>query len=115
MKFYTVDVMIPTYKPGQEFAELLPRLLEQTYPIRSIRVVNTGKKFWNPAWEQLSDKIMVEHIRPSEFDHGGTRDAGARLSDAGCHAVRQCVRGTSGGKIFTAACEGGLCAAASAG
>ena len=62
MKFYTVDVMIPTYKPGQEFAELLPRLLEQTYPIRSIRVVNTGKKFWNPAWEQLSDKIMVEHI-----------------------------------------------------
>ena len=55
MKFYTVDVMIPTYKPGQEFAELLPRLLEQTYPIRSIRVVNTGKKFWNPAWEQLSD------------------------------------------------------------
>ena len=75
MKFYTVDVMIPTYKPGQEFAELLPRLLEQTYPIRSIRVVNTGKKFWNPAWEQLSDKIMVEHIRPSEFDHGGTRRA----------------------------------------
>ena len=67
MKFYTVDVMIPTYKPGQEFAELLPRLLEQTYPIRSIRVVNTGKKFWNPAWEQLSDKIMVEHIRPSEL------------------------------------------------
>ena len=63
MKFYTVDVMIPTYKPGQEFAELLPRLLEQTYPIRSIRVVNTGKKFWNPAWEQLSDKIMVEHIQ----------------------------------------------------
>ena len=53
MKFYTVDVMIPTYKPGQEFAELLPRLLKQTYPIRSIRVVNTGKKFWNPAWEQL--------------------------------------------------------------
>ena len=82
MKFYTVDVMIPTYKPGQEFAELLPRLLEQTYPIRSIRVVNTGKKFWNPAWEQLSDKIMVEHIRPSEFDHGGTRRAMAESSDA---------------------------------
>ena len=74
--------MIPTYKPGQEFAELLPRLLEQTYPIRSIRVVNTGKKFWNPAWEQLSDKIMVEHIRPSEFDHGGTRRAMAESSDA---------------------------------
>lgn len=35
--------------------------------------MNTGKKFWNPAWEQLSDKIMVEHIQPSEFDHGGTR------------------------------------------
>ena len=82
MSQYTVDVMIPTYKPGQEFAELLPRLLEQTYPIRSIRVVNTGKKFWNPAWEQLSDKIMVEHIRPSEFDHGGTRRAMAESSDA---------------------------------
>ena len=82
MSQYTVDVMIPTYKPGQEFAELLPRLLKQTYPIRSIRVVNTGKKFWNPAWEQLSDKIMVEHIRPSEFDHGGTRRAMAESSDA---------------------------------
>ena len=43
MKFYTVDVMIPTYKPGQEFAELLPRLLEQTYPIRSIRVKHREK------------------------------------------------------------------------
>ena len=82
MSQYTVDVMIPTYKPGQEFAELLPRLLKQTYPIRSIRVVNTGKKFWNPAWEQLSDKIMVEHIQPSEFDHGGTRRAMAESSDA---------------------------------
>ena len=123
MSQYTVDVMIPTYKPGQEFAELLPRLLEQTYPIRSIRVVNTGKKFWNPAWEQLSDKIMVEHIRPSEFDHGGTRRAMAESSDADlllfmtqdAMPVRQCVRGTSGGKIFIAACESGLCAAASAG
>lgn len=82
MSQYTVDVMIPTYKPGQEFAELLPRLLKQTYPIRSIRIVNTGKKFWNPAWEQLSDKIMVEHIQPSEFDHGGTRRAMAESSDA---------------------------------
>ena len=82
MSQYTVDVMIPTYKPGQEFAELLPRLLKQTYPIRSIRFVTTGKQFWNPAWEQLSDKIMVEHIQPSEFDHGGTRRAMAESSDA---------------------------------
>ena len=32
MKFYTVDVMIPTYKPGQEFAELLPRLFGTDLP-----------------------------------------------------------------------------------
>ncbi|MCI5648109.1 MAG: glycosyltransferase [Fusicatenibacter sp.] len=82
MKRYVVDVMIPTYKPGQEFGELLPRLLNQTYPIRSICIVNTGASYWNPSWEQLSPKIYVEHIRPSEFDHGGTRKAMADSSDA---------------------------------
>ena len=82
MKRFVVDVMIPTYKPGQEFEELLPRLLKQSYPIRSICVVNTGAAYWNPKWEQLSPKIHVEHIRPSEFDHGGTRAAMAESSNA---------------------------------
>ena len=75
MSQYTVDVMIPTYKPGQEFAELLPRLLKQTYPIRSIRVVNTGKKFWNPAWEQLirqdyGGAYSAERVRPRRNAEG---------------------------------------------
>ena len=34
--------------------------------ITLVRIVKASRKPF-----QLSDKIMVEHIRPSEFDHGG--------------------------------------------
>ena len=66
---------------------------------------------------------MVEHIQPSEFDHGGTRREMAESSDADLLLFmtqdampydNACVEHLVV-KIFTAACEGGLCAAASAG
>ena len=43
----TVDIIIPTYKPGKVFEELLNRLERQTYPISGILVMNTQEEFWN--------------------------------------------------------------------
>ncbi len=37
-----VDVIIPTYKPEKEFAELIAQTYnKQTYPIRKIIIINT--------------------------------------------------------------------------
>lgn len=42
MKPYTVDVIIPTYKPDEKFDRLMKMLGEQTYPIERILIMNTG-------------------------------------------------------------------------
>lgn len=78
----TVDVVIPAYHPGREFAELLSRLKNQNYPISRIIVMNTEREFWNTNWESISSNLEVHHLKKSEFDHGGTRKKAAALSDA---------------------------------
>ena len=40
---YTVDVIIPTYRPGKSFQQLLDQLDRQSYPIRRILVINTDE------------------------------------------------------------------------
>ena len=50
----TVDVIIPAYRPGREFGELLHRLEEQEYRPRRILVMNTGEQYWNREWAILS-------------------------------------------------------------
>lgn len=84
----TVDVIIPVYRPGKSFKELLRRLREQEYPIRRLMIMNTEKSFWKPEYEKAfregseGPEMEVHHLLKDEFDHGGTRDRGARLSDA---------------------------------
>ena len=77
-----VDIFIPTYRPGQEFEELLLGLLRQTYPVRNILVVNTDASLWDPKFEAMAPNLYVEHIEQRNFDHGGTRRAMAASSDA---------------------------------
>ena len=45
-------MIIPAYRPGEEFEKLLERLSAQKYPINKILVMNTEKKFWKETWEQ---------------------------------------------------------------
>ena len=78
----TVDVIIPAYRPGEEFEKLLERLSAQKYPINKILVMNTEKKFWKETWEQEYPLVEVQHLTKEEFDHGGTRRQAAELSDA---------------------------------
>ena len=46
MKTLKTVVIIPAYRPGEEFEKLLERLSAQKYPINKILVMNTEKKFW---------------------------------------------------------------------
>lgn len=82
MENKTVDVIIPAYHPGKEFATLIKRLENQSVPIHRIIVMNTEESMWNKEWEKLSDVMEIHHLAKSEFDHGGTRAQAAELSDA---------------------------------
>lgn len=77
-----IDILIPTYKPGPEFAMLLRRLACQRYPVHQVMIVNTEKEYWNPAFEKEYPGCRVIHIRREEFNHGGTRRRMAELSGA---------------------------------
>lgn len=81
------DVIIPVYKPVEKLVSLLDMLQKQTVPIHRIILINTeesyferwleGRDFWNRY-----RNVSVEHIKKSEFDHGGTRNAGVLKSEA---------------------------------
>lgn len=77
----TVDVIIPTYKPGRKFARLLQMLRRQTYPVNRIIVVNTERRYLDEEGMQ-DENILVCHITKEMFDHGATRNLGVSLSQA---------------------------------
>lgn len=78
----TVDVLIPTYRPGRELEKLLEMLEQQTYAPAGIRIVNTDQSLWDFGIEERHPRIRVSHISREEFDHGGTRAAMARESSS---------------------------------
>ena len=88
----TIDVIIPTYHPGEQFTELLRSLEEQTVKPGRIIVMNTDRALWETApfdhsffekeAEDGSIHFEVYHITKEEFDHGGTRDRAAKMSQA---------------------------------
>ena len=77
-----IDVIIPAYRPGAEFLELIDRLERQTLPVSKILVMNTRSQV--DVEKLLADRpeIQVVSLEKNEFDHGGTRDRAARLSEA---------------------------------
>ena len=52
MKNEIIDVIIPTYYPGKEFAALLECLEQQSCPVSRIIVMNTEEQFWDTRWEK---------------------------------------------------------------
>lgn len=83
----TVDILIPTYKPGKEFVELIELLQKQTVEIRKIIVMNTEEVYFDrllydyPKIGKLA-KLEVHHLPQKEFDHGGTRHRGMKYAKA---------------------------------
>ena len=77
-----IDVIIPTYKPRKEFEKLIGRLQKQEYPIHKIIIINTRTDIFPEELDRSNYKIEITHIEPDQFDHGGTRNMGAGMSDA---------------------------------
>lgn len=82
MKQYTVDVIIPTYRPDQTFATLLERLEKQTYPVNEIIIMNTEESYWNESLFPKQENRKVFHLSKQDFDHGGVRAEAALKSKA---------------------------------
>lgn len=78
----TVDVIIPTLRPDVTFLHLIEKLNSQSYPIQNIIVINTEEKLFGIHEINNYNNVLVKHITLDEFDHGATRDMGARMSDA---------------------------------
>lgn len=81
-KPFSVDVIIPTYKPDGKLTQLVSLLQKQTYPVDHILVINTEEELWNPSLIQDMDRVEIFHIKRSEFDHGATRRLGESFSNA---------------------------------
>ncbi len=82
-----VDVLIPTYKPGKEFVELINLLHKQTIEIHKIIIMNTEELYFERLmfeYPQLGQyhKLEIHHVSQKEFDHGGTRHKGMLYSQA---------------------------------
>ncbi len=78
----SVDAVIPVYRPGKEFPELLRMLKAQEHPVRKIILMVTLSE-----GEALPDTVdregtEIHELQPEAFDHGGTRNLGASFSDA---------------------------------
>lgn len=79
----TVDVVIPTYRPGKELALIIEKLVNQKYEVNKIILINTliddkdlGLNFDN------FEKVEIHNIKKEEFNHGLTRNRGVSLSEA---------------------------------
>ena len=82
-----VDVVIPVYRPGKEFLELLDRLEKQTCKVQNILIMNTEEKYFTQLvsgmrFEEKYPNVKVYHLSRREFDHGGTRHRAVEHSDA---------------------------------
>lgn len=81
---YSLDLIIPTYLPDQKLDLLLERIRKQSVQPDRILLLNTIVPGHEDCVDSYVDKYKVEihPIDKSSFDHGGTRDYGASLSDA---------------------------------
>jgi rhamnosyltransferase len=74
-----IDVIIPVYQPKKEFGELLQKLLQQTVLPHHVYLLQTMEE-GDELFFSDDDCVSVHPIRKKEFDHGATRDYGARLA-----------------------------------
>ncbi len=82
-----IDVIIPTYKPDKTFFTLIEKLEQQTVPVNKIIIMNTEQKYFDrliygSSFFKKEHNITVSHISKKEFNHGLTRNIGAKKSEA---------------------------------
>ena len=84
---YSVDIILPTYKPTSELFDIIERLESQTYPINKIIIMNTEEKYFErllhgARFLERFRNIEVHHLSAREFDHAGTRRKAVKYSNA---------------------------------
>ena len=77
-----VDAIIPVYRPGKEFYNLLEKLSNQSFQLNKIILMNTGDAPWKQEVEEKYPLCEIHLITKEEFDHGGTRHLGTTFSGA---------------------------------
>ena len=82
---YSVDVILLTYKPGEQVLDLIRALEGQTYPIRKIIIMNTEERyfyklFYGTGFLEKYKNIEIHHLSEKEFDHGRTRAKAVQYS-----------------------------------
>lgn len=83
----SIDVIIPTYKPDEEFMRMIELLEKQTVPIHKLIIMNTEEKyfyklFYGTGFLERYRNIEIHHLSLMEFDHGRTRRKAVGYSDA---------------------------------
>ena len=58
-----IDVIIPAYRPGEEFRDVLVRLNRQNLPVHRVLIMNTEERFWNHSWEEEFPFVEVYHLK----------------------------------------------------
>ena len=77
-----VDVIIPVYPAGQKVCPASADAVASDIPVNRIIVMNTERSFWNDKGFEGIKGLEVHHLTKEEFDHGDTRNRGARYSRA---------------------------------
>lgn len=72
-----VDVVIPVYKPDEEFEKLLTMLSKQTVPPQKVIFMETESDVALPNVSKVGPFEVVT-LQPEEFDHAGTRNQGSK-------------------------------------
>ena len=83
----TVDVIIPVYKPDEKLLTIINRLESQSVAPMRICLMNTEEKYWENFLRGKNSDVLgksteVKHVSLWEFDHGATRNEGAKGSTA---------------------------------
>lgn len=80
--FAKIDVIIPVYNQGDEFGNVIDRLLKQTVVPDNIFLLQTVEYEDEPLVRYEDERVKVFPILKKDFDHGATRHFGATLSSA---------------------------------
>ena len=74
-----ISVIIPTLNAAETIKKILPALADQDQPAGEVIIIDSGSKDHTPGLAE-SLKARVLRIEPDTFDHGKTRNLGARKS-----------------------------------
>ena len=78
----SIDVIIPVYKPAEDFDDVLKKIMAQSVRPDNIILLQTIENESEKVKEYSDENIKTYPILKSKFDHGATRAYGASLSSA---------------------------------